>query len=243
MDKMMNRNAGFLIVTILMMCACNDDGTAPEPGESPLQCVAGAPEIMLIDTVGVGGGEGGDFETHVDVATWGHVAGRVRTESEENQLGPGVTMGIGWIDYIAAVPTDSTDLERPVVIRAEVSGTITVSGSDPENSSVHTHFSTGDGCPGCAIPDGEVEDSRRFSQDGPGTFNTSGVALYRGRLGDWIRMEALLYLNVGQDFDGSSSESEASLKIERMIDVVDLYTGDPVAISEICTASGHEYPE
>lgn len=240
---MMNRSAGFLMVTILMMSACNDAGTAPEPGDSALQCVTEAPETFLIDSVGVGGGDGGHFETEADPVTWGHVAGRVRTVSEENVVGPGVTMGVGWVDYIAALPTDSSDLERPVVIRAEVSGMISVAGSDPENSSVHTHFSTGDGCAGCPIPNGEVEDSRRFSQDGPGTFNTSGVALYRGRLGDWIRMEGLLYLNVGQDFGGSTSESEASLKIERLIDVVDAFTGDPVPTSEICTASGHRYPE
>lgn len=211
---------------------------------SALACPADVPRTALIDDVGVWVPEGGTYETRIDAATWGHLAGYVRTESEPNELGPGVTMELVWVDHLTPVPTEEDDLGRGVLIRAEVTGVISVDGSGPEDdSSVHTHFSTGDGCPGCPIPYEEVEDSRRFSEDGPGTYTTNGVASYSGRLGDWIDMVGELYLNVGSDFDGSWSASEASLEIDRLLEVVDAVTGEPIEIEGICTASGHAYPE
>jgi hypothetical protein len=209
--------------------------------QQPLQCPADPPEAGIIDTTDAWVSDGGTYEAVTEFATWGHVAGRISTASTADALGPGVTTELGWYDRFALVPVDSSDTSRFALLRADVTGSITVFGSDPENSGVHTHFSTGYGCPGCPISFSKVTDERRLSEDGSGTFTTSAVAYFITRIGDWDKLEAYMAINVGPDFDGSMSSSEASLRIDRLIDVVDANTFQPIAVREICTASGHTY--
>lgn len=207
-------------------------------------CTDDAPETSLLQEIGTDSDYQGSFQTDVLSATWGHAAGRVSTSSSSECCGPGVTMELGWSDYIQVVPIDPSQMGGWITILVEMSGSITIEGSAAQ-SRVHTYYETGDpSCLQVCDPpyDGMVDD-RRYSEDGNGTFTRSQIVRFSGRFGEWIDFGAYLVVNTGADSESSTSVSEASLRVERIVGVVDSNSFQPLPVRELCTASGHSYPE
>ncbi|MGH7445549.1 MAG: hypothetical protein ACREKM_11755, partial [Longimicrobiales bacterium] len=210
--------------------------------ELPLECPAEVPETSITENVYIDYTDtGGPYEQEVRAATWGHVAGSASAtgSAEEGMRGSLVTMELGWNDYIAVVPVDSSAIGDFMVLKAIVSGSITLNGSG-EEPSVLTHYWAGIDAPGAGYPG--FQDDRRLHDD-IGTFAQTDTAYFPGHVGDWIQFQAYMALNVGAGGQSSVSSSEANMQIDRLIGVYDQITGELIPVLRLCTASGATYPE
>jgi hypothetical protein len=209
-------------------------------------CPVAAPETSIMQTIGLQWPEWSAYEAKIDIATWGHVAGHgsatSQPESEpEGALSPVVTIELGWRDFIALMPVNASQEGQLVLLLAEVSSSLTVDGSNPEDSEADAHFNIGTHCVDDCDPYDGSHTEIRFRRDGPGTVTKTEVLGFVGRLGQWLEFESYLAINIGPNSDGSSSSASASLRIDRLVGVVDLDTRETVATREICTASGATY--
>jgi hypothetical protein len=168
------------------------------------------------------------------------VAGHGSATSQPDSDGPAITIELGWKDFITLVPVNASQNGEQVLLLAEVSWSLMVDGSDPEDSRADTFWRMGSNwtiCDDCDDSIYEVD----FREDGPATVTDTKVLGFIGRLGEWLDLESYMAINIGSNYDGSTSSAQASLQIDRLIEVVDLDTREPIAIREICTASGATY--
>lgn len=210
--------------------------------ELPLECPAEAPDASITENVYIDYTDtGGPYEQEVRTATWGHVAGSASAtgSADAGMRGTLVTMELGWNDYVAVVPVDSSAIGDFMVLKAIVSGSITLDGAG-EEPAVLTHYWTGINAAGVGYP--RFQDDRRLPDD-VGTFAQTDTAYFAGQVGDWIEFRAYMALNVGGGGQSSVSSSEASMQIDRLIGVYDQITGELIPVRQLCTASGATYPE
>ena len=76
----------------------------------------------------------------------------------------------------------------------------------------------------------------------PGTYFLADTDRYQASPGRWSRLDGGLYIFTGRGYDGETSAASGSLRLDHLIDVIDLYTGEPIPVRQICAASGTIYP-
>lgn len=194
-----------------------------------VQCTAApAPELTeILDLTPVDGTADGTAS-----AAWGVLSATATATSpavppDGHSHSGGARTSAGFDDYLFLVPVDPARVGEPVTLRVHVTGHATTSGTiGGDNWSAQVSFNNWSWS---SVPGDEAT-------------KTIDEVVDSGRLlGFWMEFSG----NVGtavDAHDGRSTSASASLKVERLIDVVDA-NGITVPISQICTASGTVYPQ